>query len=304
MRVSTNSEPERRVLARERPIDASGETSAVSWGAIAAGAFATAALVLALTLAAAGLGLSAISPWKDLGPSAPTIGLAGAIALVLVHVVSSGTGGFVAGRLRTKWASTPIDEVYFRDTAHGFLSWAVSTVIGIGLLAAISLLVLTSGAQVGSQAITTMSSTATAAALQPGGKSSSNADPTPYLVDMLLRGESEAPPSDDGAVRAEVGRIFMAGAASGDVSAADRTYLARVVASRTSLAQPEAEKRVAEIIRRAKDAKAKAEEDLRQAADTARKSAAYLSLWTFVAMLAGAFTSSYAATIGGRIRDD
>lgn len=304
MRVSTITEPGRPITEPGMAIDAIGEESAVSWGAIIAGAFATAALVLALTLLAAGLGLLSISPWKDLGASAKTIGLAGAIALILVHVVSSGTGGFIAGRLRTKWTSTPIDEIFFRDTAHGFLSWAVSLVIGIGLLSAISLTLIGAGAQIGSQAMATIGTAATTAAAQAAGRGSNVTDPTGYFVDTLFRSEREAPTADDGAMRAEVGRILVAGAGSGDVPPADRTYLAEVVAARTGLAQPEAEKRVADVIRQAKDARIRAEQNLRDAADMARKGGSYLALWTFVAMLAGAFTSSYAATIGGRIRDE
>jgi hypothetical protein len=42
----------------------------------------------------------------------------------------------------------------------------------------------------------------------------------------------------------------------------------------------------------------------KQAADTARKTAAHLSLWLFVALLSGAFFASLAATIRGRQRDN
>lgn len=282
-----------------------GEESAVSWGAIIAGAFATASLVLVLFLLGTGLGLLSVSAWRDIGVSPTTIGLSAAIWLVVVHVVSSGIGGFITGRLRTKWTSTPIDELYFRDTAHGFLSWAVSVVIGVGLLSAITLSLISGGAQVGTQAIGAVGSAATMAATQAGAQGSSTiADPTGYFVDTLFRSDREAPDANDGAVRAEIGRIFANGTRTGDISPADRTYLAQVVAARTGLGQPEAEKRVAEVIRQVKDAKVRAEATVRDAAETARKGGAYLSLWTFIAMLAGAFTSSYAATLGGRIRDE
>jgi hypothetical protein len=287
-----------------RPIDAIGETSAVSWGAIIAGAFATAALVLALMLLGTGLGLLSISPWTNSGASATTIGLAAAIWLVIVHILSSGLGGFITGRLRTKWPSTPIDEIFFRDTAHGFLAWAVSLVIGVGLLAAIALTTIGSGAQIGTQALATVGSAATTAAAQQAGRGSATiADPTGYFVDVLFRSRSESPSTDDAATRAEVGRILASGFGSGDISSADRAYLAQIVAARTGLEQTEAEKRVADVIRHAKDARTRAEENLRSAADTARRSGAYFALWSVVALLAGAFASSFAATIGGKARD-
>lgn len=292
------------IKATRPDVEMIGEDSAVSWGAIIAGAFATAALVLALFLLGTGLGLLSISAWWDVGVSAMTVGLSAAIWLVVVHVVSAGMGGFITGRLRTKWTSAPVDEIYFRDTAHGFLSWAVSVVIGVGLLAAIALSLISGGAQVGTQAIGSVGGAATTAATQAAAQGSTDlADPTGYFVDTLLRSDREAPDARDGAVRAEVGRILVIGIGTGDISPADRTYLAQVVAARTGLGQPEAEKRVADVIRHAKDAKVRTERTLRDAADSARKGTAYLSLWTFIAMLAGAFTSSYAATIGGRIRD-
>lgn len=297
MHVSTINDP-------RRAVDAIGETSAVSWGAIIAGAFATAALILSLFLLGTGLGLLSASPWPNAGASLTTIGLSAAIWLVIAHVLASGMGGFITGRLRTKWTSTPIDEVFFRDTAHGLLAWAVSVVIGVALLSAIALSTISGAAQVGSQAVGTLGAATTTAAAEAAGRASANSsDPTFYFVDRLFRSDREAPDTDRGTVRAEVGRILVNSMAAGDISSADRAYLAEVVAARTGIGQPEAEKRVAEIVRQAKDAKAKAEANIREAADAARKAGSYLALWTFIGMLAGAFTSSYAATIGGRLRD-
>jgi hypothetical protein len=77
-----------------------------------------------------------------------------------------------------------------------------------------------------------------------------------------------------------------------DFSAADRTYVAQVVAARTGLSQADAEKRVTEVTNQAKTA-----------TDAARKGAAKLSLWLVASMLAGAFAASLAATEGGKYRD-
>jgi hypothetical protein len=299
------TEPRRAVTSPTLAVDAIAEASAVSWGAIIAGAFATAALVLLLFLLGTGLGLLSISPWTNFGASATTIGFSAAIWLVIVHVISSGTGGFITGRLRTKWTSAQIDEVFFRDTAHGFLAWAVSVVIGVALLSMIVLSVISGGAQIGSQAVATVGAAATSAAAQAAGQNSTSiADPPGYWVDTLFRSERDAPDANNGATRAEVMRIIASGLGNGDFSSQDKVYLAQVVAARTGLSQIDAEKRVADVIRQAKDARMKAEATIRSAANAAREAGVYLSLWTFIAMLAGAFTSSYAATVGGRIRDE
>jgi hypothetical protein len=110
--------------------------SAVSWGSIAAGAIVTSAVMLPLLALGAGLGLSSISPWTDMGVSASTFKVAAGIYLVLVAVMSSAIGGYLAARLRTKWIGVHTNEVFFRDTAHGFIAWAFATLISACLLGA------------------------------------------------------------------------------------------------------------------------------------------------------------------------
>src|ERR1700704_5334743 len=90
--------------------------SAVSWASIAAGAVAAAALTLAFLALGAGLGLSSISPWADSGVSASTFKNGTGIYLVLVAVMASAVGGYMAARLRTKWIGLHTNEVFFRDT--------------------------------------------------------------------------------------------------------------------------------------------------------------------------------------------
>ena len=101
----------------------------VSWAAIAAGAVAAAALSLLLIAFGAGLGLSAVSPWSDSGVSASTFSIGTGIYLCIVAVMSSAIGGYLAGRMRTKITGLHTNEVFFRDTAHGFLAWALASVL-------------------------------------------------------------------------------------------------------------------------------------------------------------------------------
>src|SRR3978361_1812287 len=108
--------------------------SAVSWAAIIAGALTATAVSLILLALGSGLGFAAASPWQEARPSAKAIAVTSIIWLVVMHWVSSGIGGYLTGRLRTKWVGTHTHEVFFRDTAHGLLSWAVATVVTVGLL--------------------------------------------------------------------------------------------------------------------------------------------------------------------------
>src|SRR5690242_19838439 len=99
---------------------ASSSTSAVSWGAILAGAAAAAALSLILLILGTGLGLASVSPWAHNSVSAETFGVATILWVTFTQLAAAGLGGYLAGRLRTKWVAVHSDEVYFRDTAHGF----------------------------------------------------------------------------------------------------------------------------------------------------------------------------------------
>ncbi|MBV9861973.1 MAG: hypothetical protein JO267_07480 [Alphaproteobacteria bacterium] len=274
--------------------------SAVSWGAIIGGAFVIAAVGLILLALGAGLGLSSVSPWPNSGASATTFGVAAAVWLIFVQWVSSAFGGYVTGRLRTKWTGVHTDEVYFRDTAHGFLAWAVAAVITAGLLSsAVSSLV--SGASrvagsVGSAAMQGAAQGTAQGAAQGGGV----ADPTGYLVDTLFRSDHPDANANPQAVRTETTRILLTDLRNGDVPQADRTYLAQLVAARTGLSQDDAQKRVDDVIAKAKDAANKARED----ADKARKAAAYGSFFTAFAMVIGAFIAAAAGALGGHRRDE
>jgi hypothetical protein len=268
-------------------------SSGVSWGAVLAGAFVAAALALILLLLGSGLGFSAASPWANEGASAKTLGIAAMIWMVFVHLASSAIGGYMAGRLRTRWTDVHTNEVFFRDTAHGLTAWAVGIVITAAFLTSAATAI------VGGAAKTAAATAATAGAGLAAGAASKADDSKSYFVDTLFRSDGSRQ-EDDAGVREEAGRILASGLAQGDLPPADRTYLAQVIATRTGISQPDAEKRVADAIAQAKAAETKAKE----AADAARKAAAHLALWSFLALLIGAFVASYAATMGGRLRDD
>src|SRR5262245_60559595 len=121
--------------------------SSVSWGAVLAGGVASAAFTLFLVELVAGLGLVMMSPWSNQGASATTLSVAGGITLILMAVMASALGGYIAGRLRTRWVGIKTAEVYFRDTAHGLLAWAVGTIILATVLASAGGAIVTSVTQ-------------------------------------------------------------------------------------------------------------------------------------------------------------
>ncbi|WP_296252601.1 hypothetical protein [Pseudomonas sp. UBA4194] len=275
--------------------------SGVSWAAIFAGAAGAAALSMILVVLGFGLGLSAVSPWENKGMSATGIGVSTILWLAFTQIVASGLGGYLAGRLRVKWASMHGDEVYFRDTAHGFLAWAVATLVtAMLILGSVSSVVggtVQAGAGVASGAVSAVGGAAGASA------SNSDADPFGYFVDTLFRDNRPVAVSDD-AAHGVVTRIFARTVANGgQLAAEDRSYLAQMVSQRTSLTQAQAEQRVDQVYGQARQSVEDAKLAAQNAADTAKKVAAATALWTFVSLLCGAFFASFAATFGGRRRD-
>jgi hypothetical protein len=274
---------------------------AVSWAAVAAGAVATAAFTLLLVALGAGLGLSAVSPWSDSGVSASTFSVGTGIYLVVVAVMASAIGGYLAGRLRTQWTGVHTNEVFFRDTAHGLLAWAFATLISAVALSSTTAY-LANGALTGG--------------LAGASSQASHVTPADIYIDKLFRappaGASGAmtpdannagatpsaalptsPPASSGQSRAEVLRLWNSDFRNGaGLDAADRTYVAQLVAARTGLSQADAEKRVDAVVIEAKTA-----------LDNTRLAAAHLSFWLTAAMLFGAFAASLAAAEGGALRD-
>ncbi|AWY39800.1 hypothetical protein DKY63_07745 [Pseudomonas putida] len=281
-------------------LEESTTVSGVSWGAIFAGAAAAAALSLILVLLGFGLGFSAVSPWANEGVSAKGLGITTIVWLAFTQIVASGLGGYIAGRLRVKWTYMHGDEVYFRDTAHGFLAWCVATLVTATLVAGSVSSLVSGGVQAGAQ----VAGGAASAMTQVAGTAAANTDSDQYgyYIDSLFRDDRPGAASDD-AARGTVTRIFVRSIADGQLAAVDRTYLAQLVAQRTNLTQADAERRVDEVYARTQKAVADAKQAAKEAADAAAKVAAWTTLWMFVALLAGAFFASLAATFGGRRRD-
>jgi len=286
-------------VEERRPIEAS--TTGVAWAAIFGGAVAAIALTLVMVALGSGLGLASVSPWPNSGASVTTFTIMTAVWLIVTQWVSSGVGGYLTGRLRTKWAGLHTHEVFFRDTANGLLAWAAASVIGALLLASAASSVVsgtaTMAAGVATGAAAGASQAATQSATRPGG---ATADPTGYFVDSLFRTDRPATNGSDADVRAESTRILANGIRNGEVSAPDKAYLAQLDSRRTGMSQADAEKRVNDVIAQEKAAEAKA----REAADAARKAGAHLSIFMALSMVIGAFIACAAAALGGRLRDE
>jgi len=227
-----------------------------------------------------GLGLSVVSPWSGAGVSATTFKIGTGLYLIVIAMLSSSIGGYIAGRLRTRWTGVHNDEVYFRDTAHGFIAWAFASVLGAILLASPA---------------SSLIGGAASGAMQAGTAAASQAGPMDGYVDTLLRADAPAAANAGNAPdpRGEMTRLFTSSFRNGgELKPADRTYVAKVVAARTGLSQPDAEKRVNDVVTQVKSD-----------TDAARKATAQLAFWLVASLLIGAFCASLAATEGSSLRD-
>lgn len=277
-----------------------GGPTAVSWGAIFAGAAAAAALSFVLLLLGTGLGLSSLSPWANEGASGKALGIGTFAWVVFMQLAASILGGYIAGRLRTKWVSLHDDEVAFRDTAHGFLAWGVATLFTAWLVASTTTALVSGGVQAGAQ----IAGGAVKVGSEAARSNGRGEGPMGYAVDALFRGPKSKPPASAEQATGEVTRIFTNAMTTGKLPEEDSRYVAQVVAQRTGVSPQEAEKRVNQAFSDLQKKKEETEAKAREAADAARKASATAALALFISLLIGAFAASYAATIGGRQRDD
>jgi hypothetical protein len=257
---------------------AEGTVVYVQWAPIFAGAVAAAALSFVLHAFAAGIGLSISSTaptWRD--ASIALVILSG-LYLILVALAAYGAGGYLAGRMRTGLgAAASPEEVEFRDGTHGVLTWAVAT-----LLTA----VLAWGA---AQSLTRLAAPSAGSA----GPSASVAGENiiAFDLDRLFRG-TRAPEGPSNYARAEAARILLTSSSHRGMQAEDRAQLVRLVATHTGLAQPDAERRVEDVIARA-----------RENISRARRSTVIVTFMAGAAALLGAAAAWFAACAGGKHRD-
>ena len=296
-------------VARTAPAAGS---SFVEWGAVLAGGAMAAAISFVLLTFGSAIGLSLTSPWQDSGASAKTVASIAIFWTLAQQIGAFMIGGYIAGRMRARWAEPDRDESDFRDGLHGGLVWAVGVVIGaIFLLSTVG-----SVARTGTEVAGRVASVAAA-----------NADPIAYQIDALLRPASAAaatpprastapgatttspaatatsPAAPGGAIaqnadlRAELGRILARSIANGSLAENDRIYLTAIVAQRAGMSPQEAERRVNETY-------AAAAQTAKEAADKARRAAVLAGFVTAASLLIGLAAAWWAAVKGGNHRDN
>ena len=268
-------------------VDATSEKAGyISWGAAIAGALIASALSFVLLTFGSAVGLSLVFPWTSTASSAKWAGALAVFWIVAQQIGSFLAGGYVAGRMRTRWHEAKPDETEFRDGLHGALVWAIGAIIGAMLAASVASSVV---------------STAASAVGKAAEAAASRADPLSYQVDVLFRPTGQTPASgpassDPNATKAEVLRLIANAVAAGGISPADKTYLSQLVAQRTGLPPQEAEARVTQVYNEA----ARITKD---AADKARKSAVAAGFLTAASLLLSLAAAWWGAQHGGQHRD-
>jgi hypothetical protein len=260
--------------ASDISVEIGNPTNYVDWGAIAAGVFVSLAVTSVFLAFGSAIGLSMTSFQPS--ASAPVVGLVIAAALwfLWVQISSFIGGGYVAGRMRRRIGDAKAHEVEMRDGAHGLIVWAVNIVIGAALAGLIAL------AGVGGAI---------------GVASTSNSGAMDYYADRLMRSDAAATPpaSADSQSNAQIGRILATNVAARTFDETDRAYVVREIASRTGLAEADAQKRLDDTVA-----------TLRAQAETARRYAVLFAFLTAASFLVSGVAAWWAATAGGKHRDE
>ena len=257
-----------------------GHATNFDWGAIIGGALLASALATVLLAFGSAAGFASFSPYSWNNPSAQTLTIIGIAWFSVVMIGSALAGGYFTGRFRRRTGMVPLDERQARDGAHGLLMWAVSFLIGMFLA-----YVVVAGAASGIASATGQAASSIAQNV-PQDRAAS-------IVGTMMRpGPGAEANSDD--PRGEVARVLSSNALmQGSITDADRDYVARIVATEAKIPPEEARKRVDTTIEQAK-----------QAAEAARKAAAWLAFLVGAISVLAAGAAYTAARFGGHEREE
>jgi hypothetical protein len=282
------------VAADPAPAAAQEHHSYVDWAAVIAGIVLASAISLLLLTFGSAVGLSFVNFRTFDGVAPVWVAIAAASWLLWVQISSFMAGGYLAGRMRRRFFDSTEHEVAIRDGAHGLLVWAGALVVGAVIAAG--------GLGALANAVGSAASTLTTAASNVADDST--LDPQAYFSDMLFRPAADAPAitpvAGSGDFRAEAGRILANGVIAGEVPTDDRAYLAQLVSANTGLPADQAQARVDQVMTAVDEAKAKAAE----AAEAARKMTVLAAFLTAASLLISAVGAHWAASKGGRHRDE
>lgn len=274
-------------------VSSAANISFVEWGAVWAGGALAAAISFVLLAFGTAIGLSFVSPWSDAWASTKVIASMAIFWTMAQQIGSAMVGGYVAGRMRSRWGEASDDEVEFRDGLHGGLVWAVGVIITGTLLLSAAGLIARGGAEL-------------------AGRTAVLSTPLENSVDTLLRpvgqpvkstvaaGATNSPPTfvpSFGEIRAGVIRIVAKGLAHGSLDDQDRAYLAMTVSAQTGLAQTDAEKRVNDVF-------AEADTAAKEAANKVRRASILTGFVSAASLLIALGAAWWAGQRGGHHRDN
>jgi hypothetical protein len=267
------------VLSEDTATIVRDDVSRFNWSAAIAGAVIATAVTFFLVTLGSGIGL-ALFPVPNASPAGlKTFLTLGAIYFFVAQAFGFAVGGHITGRLIGAAAENTKEEE-FRAGAHGLAVWAMAIVAGL----AVAVLAASVGGSV----------------IAGGAVAKANkiqAAPATYWADMLLSPATSGSSTSLANDKVEASRILTVDLAHGDtISTADRDELARLVVQDSGLSH-------AGAIERVNATETQMQDDSVLVAESIRKAASFVSIWTALALLFGAVVS-VAAAISARWEDD
>jgi len=251
--------------------------------AVLGGAAIATAISWVMTSFGAAIGLAATPNGVTSGWNAVALSIATGLWILWIAVSSFAAGGYVAARLRLATYDATEHEQDLRDGAHGLMVWAVALIALTWLASPAFSGLAKTAAGVGAAAV------------------ASNVDSQDaHIVDRLTRAGGSGATVNESTLRDDITRSLAVAAASGGAMAAeDRDYLTRQISAREGVPAEEAGKRIDDAVAVVRTAAQKA----RDATKSARRAGVILAFLTGASMLVGAAAAWWAASMGGKHRD-
>jgi len=303
----------------------------VDWSAVLAGTAIATAMSMLLYGFGAAVGLYVAQPWSNSSETTTAISVAAIIFVAIAYIYSLALGSYFTGRMRARH-SFNTSEAQFRDGTNGLVVWAIALIVGAviasNVLVGTADRVATAGYRTAAGVSTAVAPFAetvvdrllrspiadqTGAASQEGPA----AEATPATSPTASPGEpaeatNAAAPTGSAATnttaanvdgtleaqqREQIVRIVSRSLSAGEISDADKQYLANVLESDFGYSPDEATRLVGQNMDQAlQETKAFLEE--------AKETTAFAGFWTAVVVLLAGLASWWAATLGGTHRDE
>jgi hypothetical protein len=263
----------------------------ISWAAIFGGVILVVAVQLLLSLLGAGVGLGTVNTNAGSTPDAGTLGIGAGLWWIISSCVAIGVGGFVAA-----WLAGV--EIRFDGVLHGLVTWGIATLLTLWLLtSAIGGIIGGGFSALGSVASSAGSSVSDAAKplVQAAGVS-------PDMIQQQAQAYLQPTNPDPATMNPQDAQKAIATnlatyAGGGTDATAAKEQIVNIMAAQMKISHDEAAKKFDDAQAKLRQARDRAVQSAKDAADASAAAASKASFGAFIVVLLGGLAAAFGGSM-------